>query len=272
MSDELKSIVSNANYLTPSGKYISGRIVEYDIKSANISTLREANYITQEYYEELNRLPKQQREVAIGLAIKKDIGIYKIISSTIAKAREAFLIQNNIEQENVIRIANDAIYVNTAYDLANTQVGTYINFRPKGVFNVYLNLSNIIIFLGFMEDGNVNIDIKGIKDEVLPLHTAFISMIGRVITLVELSSVADGLEYLSEFIENYLKREVDIEYYREFNSRSEYTFDNILTHFDHQLYIDQVDNNMKNYVNIDYNLIILREFWSILLNLYELRS
>ena len=50
MDNELIQAISATKYLTPS-RYVSGRIVEYDIKSANISVLREYNIITQEDYD-----------------------------------------------------------------------------------------------------------------------------------------------------------------------------------------------------------------------------
>ena len=48
-----KEISSGTSYLNPS-RFISGRIVEYDIRSANISALLDAGVIDIDQYNKLN--------------------------------------------------------------------------------------------------------------------------------------------------------------------------------------------------------------------------
>ena len=90
MNNNVSSIVSKLSYFTPS-RYISGRIVEYDIKSANITMLKVANVISEETYQYLQSLPKMSREIEIGLLIRSNPNIFKAISSGIEKYKLKFV-------------------------------------------------------------------------------------------------------------------------------------------------------------------------------------
>ena len=112
MNNNVSSIVSKLSYFTPS-RYISGRIVEYDIKSANITMLKVSNVISEETYQYLQSLPKISREIEIGLLIRSNPAIFKAISSGIEKYKLKFAEANNIDENRIVRVANDAIYLKT---------------------------------------------------------------------------------------------------------------------------------------------------------------
>ena len=164
----IEEIMMKQNYLHPS-RYISGRIVEYDIKSANISTLRMQNIISEEDYIRLSNMPKINREIEIGLMIKNDKEIYNYIQKGIKSAKLALAKANSIDIESICRIANDAVYINSVSNLQRTKFGDYIEFKQKSEFNIMLTLLNVIIFCKFMDDGNIDVDIKGIGDN-MALH------------------------------------------------------------------------------------------------------
>ena len=133
----IEEIMMKQNYLHPS-RYISGRIVEYDIKSANISTLRMQNIISEEDYIRLSNMPKINREIEIGLMIKNDKEVYNYIQKGIKSAKLALAKANSIDIESICRIANDAVYINSVSNLQRTKFGDYIEFKQKSEFNIML--------------------------------------------------------------------------------------------------------------------------------------
>ena len=273
--NEAVKISQNINYLSPY-RYISGRIIEYDIKSANISCLRQGNFITEEDYQYLVRLPKQQREIEIGLRIKQDPKIYTNIQKGIKWAKKQLIECNNVDPESIIRIANDAVYINSTIDLPNIKFGEYIQFVPKSVSNIFLNLNKTILLLSFDNNGKIHVDVKGIGDNKIALHENYmISAIVTVIAYLERSGVQEAVSYLSELCMYYVRYELPIGYYREFNTVSSYRMKHIFGQYDpfngDSFGADNLEEAAKYSLDINYNYSILRELWSILLEIYTMR-
>lgn len=274
-NNELNSILSSNNYLTPS-RYISGRIVEYDIKSANISTLRELNIISDDQYTRLSKLPKNDREIEIGLMIRQDESIYQNIQKGIKSAKLALGKANNINPFSIVRIANDAVYINSNIDLQYTRFGNYIEFKQKSIYNIMLVLDKLIIFLSFLPNGSFDIDVKGISQEKLILHENYmLSLICSTIVLKERTGTLSAINYLSNICEDYLHYNLPVQYYREFNSdslyRINYSIPTISESISFYPSVMEVSENDKHCIDINYNYFLLRELWSILIEFYNMK-
>lgn len=263
MNNEINNLATNLNYLTKAN-YVSGKIIEYDIKSANITMLRKYGKITQEYYDYLARLPKQHREVEVGLLIRKDKSYYDTIQFGIIEAKKQLLALNNIQPASVVRIANDAVYINAPYSLQYTTFDDVV-FKEKSINNVFMNLgNNILVFVSFI--GNeIDIDIKGISKANQVLHQEYmISFIANVIYMIERVSVNDALTMVTEFYKNYVDRKLPIGYYRNLDAESMYRVSGSNFYISNSVELDKID--------IGCNLRILRELWSIVLSLCNLRK
>lgn len=258
IAKELVDLVKKTNYITPL-RYISGRIVEYDISSANINILRSCNKISEECYTRLKNSPKLQREIEIGLMCKQDPSVTEIIKEGIVKAKINLIDANNVELSSIVRIANDAVYVNSSLDLPY-RVFDGIEFKIKGKYSSMLRLPELLIFFWINNDG-MNIDVKGIKQSEQALHAEYmLSLIAETMYLLERVSIKDALSFVSEKYDDYINLRLPVEFYRELNSRSSYKLKNT------DFYLYQLD---KDSVDINYNLYILRELWSIVLELYN---
>lgn len=272
MNNELESIVKKVSYLTPS-RYNSGRIVEYDLKAANISTLRNRNIISEEEYKRLSNLPKLEREKTIGLMIKKDPSIYTEIQKGIIDAKLLLVRNNNlIIPRNIMRVANDAIYINTGIDLQNIKFNDYIEFRQKSQFNCMMIIEKICVFVEFLQDGNLNVDIKGVGENCLALHQEYMTnIIVSVINFLERFGVEVAIDYLVNFTEQYLNLSLPIGYYREYNSECSYRIkQNIFSNYGATFVLsDLYEFNDKRMLDINFNYSIIREIYSILLSIYQ---
>lgn len=249
------NLLGNYSYITPL-KYVSGIIREYDIASANVNVLYDAGAISESDYNYISRLPKQSREVEVGLRIRDNLIDQEILAQGIAKAKIQLGIANGIKDNEIVRIANDAVYVNRFDKLKNTQFGN-IRFVEKSFFRVMVKLNNLIIFQRTDYDG-VNIDVKGISSPALLLHLEYmLDLISQTIYLCEHVSPNYALQYLTDFYQQYLEKKLDIGYYREFNSDSLYKIK------DSDFKISNATD--INTIDINYNLFILRELYSIIL-------
>ena len=260
-----KEISSGTSYLNPS-RFISGRIVEYDIRSANISALLDAGAIDIDQYNRLNIMTKDIREKEIGLLIRDNPKIYDIIKEKILESRNYFLESNNIDPNNIIRIANDAVYINTHVDLQYTKYGNTIEYRQKSISNIYINLNKILFFIGFLPDGNISVDVKGLGKKSKLHEQYIISFIAYTITILERSGIVEAINYFNDITQQYLALQLPVGYYRELNEDSGYRVKNY-----NRYILSEIGEQDKYILDIGYNYNIIRELWSILIELYSMR-
>ena len=261
MNDELERIINSNNYLTPS-RYISGRIVEYDIKAANITMLRKYGKISDDYYSYLQRLPKENREIEIGLLIRKDKSYYDTIHNGIVEAKKKLFLSNNLESYQICRIANDAVYVNKPIDLSNI-IFDDIEFVKKSIWSNMITLNKHLIIFSYRDGIDTHVDIKGISKQAQELHGPYmITFILSAINIMETGSTEAALNYITTFVEDYINLRLPKEYYRELSPESLYHYKNS------QFYLMEIED--INSIDINYNLYLIRELYSIILGQYNI--
>lgn len=256
----MDNIITRTSYIYPL-RYISGRIVEYDIKSANVSILYKYGKIDKKYYNYLTSLPKISREIEIGLLIRDDITYFDTIQEGIKEAKFALGKTNNIKPEEIIRVANDAVYINRPYDLKYTSFDNII-FNIKTISNSMIKLDKLVIFISYNGD-NINIDVKGINDDKLSLHQEYmLSFIANAVYLLERSSIEDSIKFITEFYEDYINLRLDKGFYRELNVYSLFKYKHS------EFFLEELSIND---IDINYNLFIIRELWSIILEKFNIQ-
>lgn len=262
MNNELAKLAESMNYISPM-RYISGRITEYDISSANITMLRKYNKISEDYYCYLSKLPKYNREVEIGLLIQSDRSYYDIIRDGIIEAKKMLFMSNNIDMNNIVRIANDAVYINSSNDLTYTEFDTVV-FKKKSQHNCMLRLDKLIFFLSFNYNTDyINIDIKGLNDNAINLHSNYlINSIVEAIYILERSTIDEALKCVQQLYENYIHLRLPKEYYRELTPESLYHYK------DSKFYLMDIDT--IDHIDINHNLYLIRELYSIILEKYNI--
>lgn len=260
LNDDQELLAKSTSYITPM-RYVSGRIVEYDIASANITMLHMYGKIDSYTYNYLKSLPKYNREIEVGLLIKSDISYYNIIRDGIIDAKRVLFNSNNIDPASVVRIANDAVYINSSVDLKYCQFNDVV-FKKKSVSSAMLKLDKLIIFFWYNDDG-LNIDVKGMNEMVQSLHSEYLlSIIAEAIYIMERVSMDDALKFVGDFYKDYINLKLPKEYYRELNPQSLYHFKNS------NFYLSSIESVYD--LDINYNLYIIRELWSIILERYNI--
>lgn len=252
-------LYENMNYLSTYPFIINNYIREYDLSAANINALYTNGYFDKSTYDLFKSYDKKKREVEIGLLIKRDSRVYEIISSGIINAKKLLFESNNIQDNEVLTIKNDAVFI-ISKELVNTVFGNY-EFRCKNLYNTYLKILDLeIYYRDSLNSDDIFFDIKGIFDDKLYLHTAMISLISEVCYRVQRYDKPDNIRFIMNIYENFLHRRLPIEYYRNLDSFSKYTIINNIGIYS----LDNISNDMINIISIDRNLSILRELiWII---------
>lgn len=252
-------LYENMNYLSTYPFVINNYIREYDLSAANINALYTNGYFDKFTYDLFKSYDKKKREVEIGLLIKRDSKVYEIISSGIIDAKKLLFESNNIQDNEVLTIKNDAVFI-ISKELINTVFGNY-EFKCKNLYNTYLKVLDLeIYYMDSLNSDDIFFDIKGISDDKLYLHTAMVSLISEVCYRVQRYDKSDNIRFIMNIYENFLHRRLPIEYYRNLDSFSKYTIINNIGIYS----LDNISNDMINIISIDRNLSILRELiWII---------
>lgn len=273
---DIYSLIQKDNYLIPDKILLGKNIYEYDIRQANINMLYSYNMISEKEYYILSRIEKHQREIYIGESIRKEQRASKdnksamdiMIKEGIKKSKVLLVQYNHIIPDKILRIARDAVYLVQDYPLTTTRFSINnneksIEFVLKNIFTSFINLNKTLIFLGVNSDGNFVVDVKGIDDQYVPLHQKFLGFICDIVQSLEVADKQTTLRIFNEFYEDYVNLRLPIDYYREFNASSGFKIKGLdqyrlLALNNSQRYLDKID--------INYNLYLLRELYSIILS------
>lgn len=238
-------------------KYIINEIYEYDIAKANISILLQGGYITQREYNMYLQMSKKQREIAIG-NLQKNPKFSKIINEGFEWSRKNLIEANGLTEDDIVSIKKDAFYV-----MKRLQYTTFgnIEFTHRNSYHMYIYCRGIEIYYGMneLDDSGDVLDIKGINDSKLGLHSFYLSFISYILRQVVQGNIVNAIQELMTFIQRYDKRELGIEYYREFNAESMYRIG--------RYGVMSIDNSYKNILTIENNQMFNRELFSILMSI-----
>lgn len=201
--------------------YICNRITEYDLKQANLACLEASGKIDKTLIDQLRDMPKQDREVLVGKMQQRDKTFVKIIRGGIQHAREMLFEANMLQDIEIVSIKNDAVFV-AGRKLKHTTFGPF-QFVPKGTYSLFMKLDKRTEF--YYDRKHRTVVIKGISDDVVNDPDQQHGMIQFLSTVFQylVTDRRDALrQYLIQFADDYKKKNLPIEYYKELNSENIY--------------------------------------------------
>ena len=245
--------------------YFSGYIIEYDLSKANINALLSRGIINQELYNNLYNADKRYREVYVGNMIKQNNNIYKEIQAGIKDAKRMFFETNHIQNEEILSIRNDAVFILSERPMEQS-FGNYY-FAKKNVFTLFFKFySNKEFYYRFDQNTQKDIiEIKGISDEKLNDHKDhFLKFMADIAYSVQRSTIEETLNRYNEFYNSYLYKVLDYHFYREFSQINKYR----VTVGNKSYLMYSCNQESVNLLDINYNLKILRDLGVIIDKMY----
>lgn len=234
---ENKTNFTNKNIL-----YLFNRtIYEYDISSADINLCIYYKILPQEKIDSILKLDKMRRVIKIG-NMRKDKEFSDKLKNAFSDIRKEFYDANDIDINDIVAVKKDAIFTTKMCDV--TKFGN-VEFKVKNVYSSYIQLKGLEIYYNVQK-----CDVKGIDDELLVKHEdGMLKIIKNFFKKMETGSIQDTLIYLNRMSSQYKRRELPLEFYREFNFNSKYTL------LESEDTYDEFWEEDKKDLNIAFNLI-----------------
>ena len=230
------------NFTNKNIMYLFNRtIYEYDIHSADINLCIYYGLLPKDMIEKISKMDKIRRVVKIG-NMQKDKDFRDKLKNAFSKIRKEFYEANCLDIVDIIAVKKDAIFTTKKCDI--TKFGN-VEFQVKNIYTSFIQLNNLEFYYA-----HEKCDVKGIDDEILKLHDNGIMKIIRLFfKKMETGSVADTLIYLNRMVSSYKRRELSIDFYREFNANSKFIVIGAEDTY------DDYWEDEKDELNISYNFI-----------------
>ena len=258
----LENFLKGQNYNSDYNLILNSFIREYDISKANINALYQRGVISKSQYDNLYNTDKQTREKTIGLMIRKDQNIYKEIQNGIIDAKRDLIISNGIEPEDIVSIKNDAVFIKNQ-KLEHTKFGM-MDFKLKNIYTLFIKINKYEFYYYYNSYNNEErLDIKGINDDKLKIHKDyFMDFLLALFNTLQIDGIIKAVNMLKNFSIMYINRKLNINYYRKFNSES--NFD--LQYYNNtwsSIYVSDI-----KLIDIRFNYEILRDLYGVLISYY----
>lgn len=255
----MKKITSNHSklykkdlYTTEEYDYIIGkRIVEYDIKSAGINLCKYYRLLPKEKLKFLDTLDKNSQKIQIGKYMRSDPEFNENHTKSFKWIRKEFFKKNEIQDKDIVSIKKDAIFI--VGRKCKNNVFENVEFVEKNVYTSFHKFGNVELYYNSRKD---ILDVKGINNNLLYQHDAFMSVLKGIFKLIENNDKHDEfIKFIKRFTEEYKNGKLDIEYYREFNSGSNFILKNDDSDQNYVFGLSSIDNSLSDRLDISYNYI-----------------
>ena len=208
-------LYQRTSYLNKDITCLFGRkVIEYDIASAGYNICRHFHFLPDSILDELGKMDKHNRHIAIGKLMRGNDDLKVNMKKGFAACRKKFFMENNIEDDDILSIKKDAIFL-IDREVDNTKFDT-IEFVKKNEFDSYIYMNKFEFYINQTE-----CQCKGINDIVLDLHKDYmLDAIIEFCNLMRFATKEKQLSFIYEFAEAYRNHELDAGYYRELNQES----------------------------------------------------
>lgn len=227
---------------------INSSITEWDMKSANVSVLEYYDLLPKNQIDAIRKLSSEKRKVAVGLLEQKRPELAEKLERGFDSIVKMFIEVNNLDEDiDVLSIKKDAVFV-IAKTPAVTEFGP-VKFVAKNTYHSFIQVGAFEFYIG--KDDVV--DVKGLQ-KMAELHKkGILFLISDVVKTAGLYSIdkTKMSTYLSDLVRLYKNKELDFEYYREFNSQSKFS---VFIDGERYLY-DEISEEDIDDVDISYNYI-----------------
>lgn len=259
---EISQLYFKDTYLNKNIDYITNRIIiEYDLKSANVSLCREYKLLPDDEIGIISDMKKDDRVKTIGKRMRKDKVFKEGLKKAFVDIRRRFFEANKIQDNQILSIKKDAIFC--IGEVPITKFGC-CKFVEKNRYTSYMYINNPDrLELYYKPSKNPyecegNIDVKGIDNDILIKHDSFMNhFFISLFKKMETEDIDNQYTFLKRFIDRYKSLQLEVGYYREYNKTSIIRLIHEEETYDDEIFIPY--EHKQEYIDIDYN------FFNILL-------
>lgn len=273
--ENISTLYEKVLYTAPYNFLINYNIIEFDLEKANISALYEEKFISQEQYLYYYNLSKQEREIQIGKLIKSNSDIYSIIQKGIIHAKQMFFTANKIYTDIILYINNDSvtlIYPIQYQKKFITHFSSVYNFKIKNVYTSFVKLYGIDLL--YFNNGNIELyRLKNCNQAFLESRhkNGFLDLLLTIMYNGQFDKLENTIHLISDIYIQYVNKTFPVNYYREFNSSSNYKIisgSNVMTY-----YIENdIEQSLLKDVNISYNSAVLQLLYQYFIKQYFIKN
>lgn len=258
---------SKVTYTAPIDYIINSKIVEYDMSKANINILLYYGLISPSQYQEFYEMSKRRREISIGLLQRKDKKYVDALKKGFIEFKRKFFEANDIEDHSIVSIKNDAVFVVNKI-IHQTKFDT-IEFKPKNVYNAFYKLGRLEAYYSYnFYTKFEKLDLKNIDKHKVKYHDEYmINFLKCLFNSAEVDPITETISIIKDFYSMYMNRELEVQYYREFNTTSMYSYMPI-PGIESVYKTDFVIPEDAKYLDISYNEWLIRHLYGIFINIY----
>lgn len=262
------------NYNAPITALFDVGIYEYDISRANISVLADAGKISEDQYLIMFNMPREDRQVIVGLMQRTDPQVGDILKEGFCNARHKLFDLLNLEDNNVLHVNKDAVFV--VKRLADTviahtdfiPISSHVEFTLRSKFNIYFRVGPSIHFYydyDLVAGKDVH-KIRGMSEESQKLYEVnFTSLLDNIFRAQQISGFSAAYNLCKEYYNDLMHGKLPAaDYGRRFDNSSEFDirYDSIFG----TMRAEYLSENTSAYVDPSYNLQILANLGNVLLS------
>lgn len=264
-----RTLWQKSHYASRIEYIVDNTIREFDISKANISILRDANVLSEAEYQYYLHCSRMERQVAIGKLQGSNPKISETLKAGIANARKMFMDSNSIDDSEILYIRNDAIAIIGPRVIKNLIVSEHVSFRQSAQYTSFYRFSSMDFLYFYDPVTNIEkLDVKGLGETGVELHRNFmLEFLSELFYCAQMDGIQNAIQLLQMVHQNYLKRELSIEYYRELNSGSRYKLSQSISMYS-TVYMDQASEYYKQFLDISYNDSVFRHFMRVYASIY----
>ena len=216
----MSNLYEKHNFLNKDIKILCNTYInEYDMKAGGYSILKRKNALSDFEIDYLEKCTKMERNIYLGNKVRECPALNKMQIEGFVEARQMFFEANNIEDNSVLSIKKDAIFL-IKKNVPITELDG-LTFRLANVYNSYYYINGIEFYY---KSSSNKIDVKGIGDNLYLHENHFLKDLATIFGLAEKNNKEFLIKYLKRYRRKYLRRELDIECYREFNQDSMFRY------------------------------------------------
>lgn len=267
----VSSLWSKKYYTAPIDYITSSFIREYDISKADISIFLSKGVITQEQYNFLYRIPGLARNIQMGILQQEQPELKKVLNCGIEDIRRQFFEVNGIQDQDVLSIKNDAIFLINKVPAVTSFDG--VTLKNKNTYTSFYKLprrfnKEFYYYLDRINDIE-KLDIKGMGEREQQVHADYMTEFLLVLfNSIELFPLDDAIQLLQTFYNRYINRELDIGYYRRYDQISGYDVMIETPVIRNRYNIKHLSQEHSNLVDISYNAQMIIEFYKMIASMY----